>query len=197
MSTQEAIENTSAGCRKQSVRSAVIRATAFGAGFAAVLVIAAGVAPSKLAKEKPWNSKAISARFIEFSTLGQTGIFRYSLSNHSANDFSVSNESVKIHFKQDTYLRSADGLSTIPRDVFLPAGQQIELDIVLPLVALDPQFAVLDAGDRAAIIKHLSELPPGQDAKVHRLVREELKKLDGFVLFDRSLRIKLDLPRGW
>lgn len=166
-----------------------LRFAAFGAGFAMMLsVIAGGVVLYNrvLKPEKPWNQNAIraiatgSVYSVESDRL--VGDFRYSLQNTTDKDYKPPSDSrLMLRLAQDMSYRDAPNM-TWEHNLYIPAGQKVNVSIMLPIMYSDFNFSQQKANDE----KQLSAF-----------VDRRLAELDGFVLFDAANRYKVDFPNGW
>ena len=135
---------------------------------------------------RPSESEAITATYVgievdEIDQAHATLFFSYDLENNTDIDYRLANI-------PDVYIvaRGTDG-SLSPEEAlrlsyptFLPAKQRVRI-------------AIEDARSFA----WLPESDPGSDDKLKNFVRERLRNIAGFVLFDQVDHIQIELPSGW
>jgi len=167
----------------------LLRGIGAGAGFAITLSAIVGIwlwYSNRPKPEMPWNTSAIKATStrllysIEQDKL--VGDFRYSLENTTKRDYRLpANADLMVRLAQDMSYRNASNMS-FERDLYIPAGQKVNISITLPVMYSDFNFSREKANDE----KQLSVF-----------VDRRLAEIDGFALFDPTNRYKVDFPNGW
>ena len=71
---------------------------------------------------------------------------------------------------------------TWDQNLYIPAGQKVNISVTLPIMYSDFNFSKEKAHDE-------KQLTPFMDRR--------LAEIDGFVLFDPTNRYKIDFPNGW
>jgi hypothetical protein len=164
-----------------------IKATGFGAGFALILVILAGIGIwywNRPKPPKPWNTQAITASFDRMDVSIKNGIleigFFYSLQNNTDYDYTINGEGA-------LFLRTLNSGNLEPTghfakrvEVFVPAKHRAGYDVVrLYTVGKDAPDSVKTTDG------------------INTFFYKEFHNVDGFVLFDQSNRYEITLPNGW
>jgi hypothetical protein len=170
-------------------KTVLLKSIGVGAGFVGMLsVIAGGVVwySHRPRPEKPWNEFAIKASSTEtvFSLESDraVGDFRYTLQNTTDRDYKLpADAKVMLRLAQDMSYRDVPDM-TWDQNLYIPAGQKVNVSIKLPIMYSDYNFSKAKADDE-------KQLAPFLDRR--------LAEIDGFVLFDRTNRYKVDLPNGW
>lgn len=163
---------------------------AFGAGFAVALSTMACLLlwySNRPKPEKAWNQTAIKATAatgsqfrVESDKL--VGDFRYSLQNATDTDYRLPNNAkLMVKLAQDLGYRDAPNM-TWEQGLYIPAGQKVNVSIILPIMYSDFNFSEKQANDQ----KELSAF-----------IDRRLAEIDGFVLFDPTSRYKVEFPNGW
>jgi hypothetical protein len=86
-----------------------------------------------------------------------------------------------VRLAQDMSYRDVPNM-TWEQNLFIPAGQKVNVSIMLPIMYADYNFSQQKANDE-------KQLSPFVDRR--------LAEIDGFVLFDSTDRYKVDFPNGW
>jgi hypothetical protein len=168
----------------------VLTTAGFGGGFAVLLAVLIGGVlwyQGRPQIEREWNTAAIKATFkdlrVTTSTPKPKFIFSYSLENTTDFDYSIDDKSqvlVMATLPEGKGLEPSESLSLSPT-VYIPAKQKVVL-------------SVFKEGE-------YNEAYPERDRdnleKLAPYMGKQLKKLDGFVLFDKTRRYKIILPNGW
>lgn len=163
-------------------KKTVSQAAAFGAAFALVLCIVGGawIWYAKSPHPTAWNSAAIRATFkdLTLSTSQQPPKehFSYLLENTTDVDYALDPSTVLVMaaLPDGKGLEQDDTLSLSAREI--PARQKVVVSI-----SRDMDYQ----GD------------PNDNDKLSEVTTRQLKKIDGFVLFDKVHRYKIILPNGW
>jgi|SRR6267142_233019 len=170
-------------------RIVILKFVAFGAGFAIMAgAIAAGALwySRRPRPEKPWNQSAIKASSTQtlFSIQSDraVGDFRYSLQNTTDRDYKLpADTTIMLRLAQDMSYRQVPDM-TWDHNLYIPAGQKVNVSISLPIIYSDYNFSKAKADDE-------KQLAPFMNSR--------LAEIDGFVLFDPTNRYKVDFPNGW
>lgn len=170
-------------------KAVLLKSVGVGVGFALTLAAIVGIViwnSGRPKPEKPWNQAAIKATStgllysIESDRLA--GDFRYSLQNMTGKDYRLPSDSrLMVRLAQDMSYRDVPNM-TWEQNLFIPAGQKVNVSIRLPIMYSDFNFSQQKANDE-------KQLPPFVDRR--------LTEIDGFVLFDSTNRYKVDFPNGW
>ena len=170
------------------MKPTVIKAAAFGAGFALIAgAIVAGVYwwVTRRDSDARWNSTALRATLSDIDVWQDVGTagtpseegsleFTYVVHNQSGRDYSTTGASVVIMARRPDGLAASEKAIVVGYPIFIPSGERVAVKISIPYGrALGPIEANTD---------------------VRRRVREKLPKLAGFVLFDRATRYQIDFP---
>jgi hypothetical protein len=168
---------------------ALLKFAAFGAGFVVMLcAIAAGVLwySHRPKPGKPWNETAIKATstgtLFTIQADRALGDFRYSLQNTTDRDYRLpSDAKIMLRLPKDMSYRDVPNM-TWNHDLYIPAGQKVNVSITLPIMYSDFNFTKAMADDE-------KQLAPFMDRR--------MSEIDGFALFDPTNRYKVDFPCGW
>lgn len=199
------------------LKSRLFLAAAGGAGAAFALAAFVTVGLWFMLRPKPlkaWNTQALKASLDSIDTEGERDnlVFEYMVENTTSSDYRVSSAgelSVAARLtaqKGLTMDREQKGLR-LDYPIFIPAGQRVRLTVHL----MEYSYSSENVIDKA--IRGTAEgpwekyrVPPAAGAdtttqkhreEVKAYVAEELKNLDGFVIFDESHRYEIELPRDW
>lgn len=172
-----------------SWKIAVLKFAAFGAGFVITLcIIAGGVMwySHRPRPEKPWNQTAIKAAptgtTFSIQSDRAVGDFRYSLQNTTDKDYRIPVDAkIMVRLPEDMSYKDAANMNW-DHDLYIPAGQKVNIGISLPIMYSDFNFTKAMADDE-------KQLGPFMDRR--------LSEIDGFALFDPTNRYKVDFPNGW
>lgn len=174
----------------------LLRSTGFGAGFALVIVSAISLYSWRSSRPKEWSSTAITARptQLEEQTSGEDVhfLFRYALTNNTANDYRVVAPSSGVLMEQlagDASLLKAENASW-DGDVQIPARQSVN-------VVFDVTVHLSDYNTTA---EKLAGPNPNQgeiSEEYSRFLGKRLKEINGLVLLDYSNRYRIELPENW
>lgn len=160
-----------------------------GVGFALTVAAIVGIViwhNGRPKPEKPWNQAAIKATptglVYTVKSDRLAGDFRYSLQNTTDKDYRLPSDSrLMVRLAQDMSYRDAPNM-TWEQNLFIPAGQKVNVSVMLPIMYSDFNFSKQKADDE-------KQLSPFVDRR--------LSEIDGFVLFDSTNRYKVDFPNGW
>jgi hypothetical protein len=168
----------------------VLKFVAFGAGFAIMAgAIAAGALwySRRPRPEKPWNQSAIKASsytqaLASIESDRAVGDFRYTLQNTTDRDYKLpADATIMVRLAQDMSYREVPDM-TSDHNLYIPAGQKVNVSITLPIRYSDYNFSKAKADD---------------DKQLAPFMNSRLAEIDGFVLFDPTNRYKVDFPNGW
>jgi len=174
------------------MKVALIKAFAFGSGFALTIALVGGAALwylSRPSPPEPWNDKALNAVLSDIEVWqdmpDRTGRpadqgfveFVYIVENRLDKDYSTDGASIKAMVRRPDGLVSSDDAIKVKYPIFIPSGQKVAVTVSIPYaVALGPIE---------------------KDTDMRKTVREKLPKLSGFVLFDQGARYQIELPKDW
>ena len=179
------------------MKSTLLRAFTFGVGFALVVGLLGSLFlwySSRPAREEPWNADAFSASLstidawedaqgpwkdYQTKQMSKSGTleFTYIVENKSGKDYSTDGASVIAMVRRPDGLASSEEAINVKYPIFIPTGQKVAVVIGIPY------GGVLGRVDK--------------NTDLRKAVREHLPKLTGFVLFDKSKRYQIELPKGW
>jgi hypothetical protein len=168
-----------------SLKRAIFIGLSFGAGFAIMLWYQS--------RPKPWNTKAITASYINADTEGKLKliVFYYYMTNNTNYDYIIQDNkniylAIKLKNKDINGKKADDSMATIDYPLFIPAKHSLQIQLHLLYSGPDKTQTVQTRED---ISKYHKE--------VEAYVSKELSDLDGFVIFDENNHYKIDFPRGW
>lgn len=135
----------------------------------------------------PENSKAITATYVgtrltQVDKTHATLLFSYDLENNTGMDYhlaDVPDVFVMARFKKDGSLTQERTLG-LSYPVALPARQRVRM-------AIEEQYP----------FAWPAALDPGLDDKLKSFVKGRLENIGGFVLFDETDHLQVELPSGW
>ena len=171
-----------------------ISATA-GAGFALTLAAIIGVALFYESRPKPavpWNRNAIKATFDYLDTKNDGTLqFNYVLENTADADYSLEDMSdveMMAKLERQKSLTAAGDTVETELPIFLPSHRRLTFD-----------FSIREYKYPGSPLKKSATREERQEyrEKVAEYVRDNLKNLEGFVLYDKATRYEIDFPKGW
>jgi hypothetical protein len=140
-----------------------------------------------------WNTADITAQFAELVWAEDDNhkpdgmIFTYTLENHTNHDYSVrQDDALKLFVKSsnnELVETGWDRVGFVP--VLVPANTKVRVDLV-------STFKYGDVWDYAAATYKTDE-----QKGLAKLVTSKRPQLSGFVLFDETHRVKIDMPKAW
>lgn len=142
---------------------------------------------------KPWDTKSLTATFDEIRVEGEQNhlVFYYAVENHTDTDYKLDDVSA-VETHTTAKLARSNSYSLFRKNpgirlpVFIPAHKRA-------LFPLEITYSYQKAEDRNATSTQRSEFRNA----VKNYVNTEMPNLDGFSLFDESLRYEIDFPPGW
>lgn len=172
-----------------------IVSSSFGAGFAIMLSLIAGLIFWYQSQPKAWDKIAITAIYDHLDTKkkDKTFIFYYSLVNNTNIDYRFSKDSdvhvmAKLH-KQESLSGNDPNFLTVESPLFLPSKQRIRFGINLQ-IHYEYKGEALKSDSSPEDRKKYRK-------KLEDYVNKEMSNLDGFVIFDDKNRFQIDFPKGW
>jgi hypothetical protein len=163
----------------------VLKAAAFGAGFAVVAAIFLGVTlwwSGRPPKPKPWDSKSITATFITAKSYGGADSyfeFEYGLKNNTDGDYRLP-EKLTVMSKNGSDTLQEVAAPWTPVNVFVPSHQTIDYKLTISYKSL--------FGDRT---------PDPDRAKEIDFLNQQMQNSKGYVIFDEVNRYEIDFPSGF
>jgi hypothetical protein len=169
----------------------IVGATLAGASLVIILlIIGLELNISRARASQGWKVNSIQARYVqtalkEIDPEHAVLLLTYDLENHTDRDFRLPprGESGEIiimsRLKSDGSLSQQDPMQ-LPYPVYLPARQKARISIELA-----HPFKWPSAGDSAP------------DDRFRDFVKQRLRNVAGFVLFDEADRCEVELPRAW
>ena len=171
----------------------LLRAAGFGGGFAIVAAIIVGIAvwsSARPAKPKPWNIKAVTAKYDGLSVTNGSLKVWYALENNTDDDFRIeSDEGVHLgaELKEPKALSFTDKEhTTTDYPIYVPARRNVRFAI--NVVFLKPEI-----GAEGTTEDEKSDYR----TKLAQFALTSLPNVDYFVLMDDNSRDEIDLPTGW
>lgn len=177
-----------------------LRAAGFGAGAVLTAAVCLGLFvwyKSRPAKPKPWNRSAIAAQFYRVST-GSEGDskleFEYILENETDRDYHLQSYETpriagKVHDTNSLVGFDDQDEFSLKLPIFVPAHQKTRISLTLPSYGFSSPVHLSNSSSDDERRKYY--------AAVAAHVTQRMSNLDGFVVFDESLRYQIDLPNGW
>jgi hypothetical protein len=138
---------------------------------------------------KAWDTKSITATFDSVLTEGDqnTWVFYYSLSNNTDRDYRLDATSATFMstIRGNTLSNTSPDFETFDTSLYIPSNHRLRfaVHVKFPYGLKDP---IEDDAAHATWKKQLLEF-----------VKKEAPNLNGWVLFDRTNRYEIVLPRGW
>jgi hypothetical protein len=179
----------------QSQRSLQARLTQFlaiGAGFGVAVVLLGSFAIWWSSRPKPWNSSAVLASVQKATDIVDDKgspisiTLTISFQNTTSRDYTLSpSEDVEIMFRTAQGLRHADG-AKLSTPLFVPSGDRAIAHLDIPVDPLLELFIETHGGATATA--------------THEAKRSESlfpSEVTSIVVFDRTNRYAIDLPRKW
>src|SRR5215813_5320923 len=169
-----------------TVKKLIIISASAGASFAVVLASLSALLFWWESRPKPWNSQAISATFetIRASGEDQNIIFRYTLRNNTNADYlieSMNGISLMAKLEEPASLSEIAGAAfKCLTPLFLPARESVLFEI-----ESIPGFKGKIKTDRGTDQESTKE-------ELIAFLNKEMRNLNGFVLFDKARRYKID-----
>jgi hypothetical protein len=173
-----------------------IKAAGFGAGFALMLAVLAGVGLwywNRPKPPKPWDTQAITAEYIKADVEGDknTLVFSYTLQNNTDLDYRVEDASaitLGAKLKQENSI-SLGGPDSFAADypIFIPAHGRTRFRLHLPAYPYENREKANATDDE----EH--DFYTG----LAQYLTNHTANLDGFFLFDNAKRIEIIFPSGW
>jgi hypothetical protein len=170
----------------------LLRSLGFGAGFAVVLCVAAGIFlwnQGRPKPPKPWSRQAVTAEYDFASTDDDNKIFfYYTVQNNTESDYRLDSDSqveLAVRLKTEKAFDSSGKVLTLEYPVFIPAKGRARVKVKIPQAY--PEHDRQETSDE--LYEHRS--------KVAKYVAKEATNLDGFVLFDTTSKYEIDFPSGW
>lgn len=178
--------------KKEFRKRLFIKAAGFGAGFALVFALSAGVGTWYIKHSKhikPWNNQVLKA---EFRSIGKTDsdtfAFQYVVENTSDNDYTLrSMAGVNLGVSSVGYVAMCNdcaSLTLIP--LFIPAHKKVLMPVQL---------------NSAIPLELKTELSRGkqedEDNIVLNYIKTHYQRFGGFVLYDENTRYEIDFPPAW
>lgn len=165
-----------------------------GAILAAGLVILSVVWYSARPKHPaPWNGTAIKARYDKLDTgatsHGQEEIrFYYVVTNETGSDYKVEQADLitMMGKLEDERSLLKEERITIDCPFFIPAKQSALLTIHVPNFGFKEAKPDRQGNEYEKYVE-----------KLIQYVNEDMRNLDGFVLYDNSTRYQINFPNGW
>ncbi len=174
-----------------------IKAAGFGAGFALMLAVLAGVGIwywNRPKPPKPWNDQAIKAEFdyadAEVEGEKNTLVVFYTLENKTDFDYTISDTTeMKIGAqleRQNSFSVNNDGYVRSDLPLFVPAHGRVRYAVHLAYPY--PEREDLNASpDESHDFK----------TRVAQFMTKEFTNLDGFTIYDERARFKIVFSGGW
>ncbi|HEY5329913.1 MAG TPA: hypothetical protein VIJ79_08530 [Acidobacteriaceae bacterium] len=164
----------------------LLRAAGFGGGFAIVgAIILCGIIwwADKPPKDKPFNTKAISAKYSGLGFQRRSDdfhlIFEYSLHNNTDKDYRLpSNSALMIVNPENGGLQKVAD-TTWDTDTVVPVGQTVNLKFDVPYKLADYNLQPSDYSD----------------SKDVEFAGRRLKEINGIKVFDYTDRYEIDCPK--
>jgi hypothetical protein len=167
-------------------KAIALKAAGFGAGLAIALCAILGGWVWYSSRPIPWNKSAIKATFTSLQYQAQQDAFvmefRYSVENVTVKDFTLSTNRVVLRRMSDGKGYASDLDAEIVGDVFIPAGQKMNVLIRVPYKYEDLNTSLKEQLD---------------EKKSGTFADQRLAHLDGFGLFDKRNKYEIDFPNGW
>jgi hypothetical protein len=179
-------------------KSVLLRSVGFGVGFAVTLCVATGAwfwysgRPKPLQPPIPWNASAITAEYDYVTTKGDKNYleFNYVLQNNTDFDYrleSMVGNDLSVQLKRSRSFAQFGGLKdALEFPIFVPAKSRTRVSITIPYAYTGKQKGNLTREDLDRY-----------DTDVAKFATEQFSNLDGFVMFDNSIRYKIEFPAGW
>jgi hypothetical protein len=191
----------------------LLKVVGFGAGFAIVACLVAGILNWHLTQPKPptpWNTVAIKAEFCRLtaSSDGSNLQIEYVLENTTDEDYRcVDSQSRQSLLKIAAMLQDKSDLTfnfeglQLNCPIVIPPKQKASIIVTLPSNGY-PNFSRelnKDASSdevgiymfRQAVLALIGPIP------VSEWINQKMPNLNGFVLFDETRRYQIILPPGW
>lgn len=178
--------------RMPTMKEHFIRFFGFGVGTGLALALAfLAIAwwDSRPAKPKPWDTKAVTASYINFRVNDDHDFdFSYSFRNNTDQDITLVDDSALLRIVGKTSegdLAECDKCITLKSSSFIPAHKSTQVSLLLH----DKSPSGSDAGSS----------PEATQAHKQALqyLRDDYKRLDGFEIFDETRRIEIVMAPGW
>lgn len=172
--------------KRQTAKKWFFRAAGFGAGFAVAIAVIVGIFAwysSRPKPEKPWNTKAITAAYEGLASREEEKsiylMLTYSLENTTDSDYRIPGNT-KMMLRRNKGNLEEVGKDLVIWDTFIPSHHKVVYKFSVPVGDI---FDVVKANkNESEMIKFLSE---------------QLKQIDGFVMFDELNRYEIVFPSGW
>ncbi len=171
----------------------LIKAAGFGAGFALMLCLIAGVGFwywNRPKPPKPWNNKAIKAEYYNARAVDDNRLaFAYVLENTTDTDYSLDTETLiqVTGFLEDTGSVIVGNDIKLNYPVFVPAKHKSKIVVTTP-----------DYGFSGRIMENASDdQRHAFNLSVSKHVALKMANLNGFTIFDELNKYEIVLPNGW
>lgn len=166
----------------------LLRAAAFGGGFAVVASLLLGGAIWLLNRPKQWSDQALTAKPTSL-IMQQTGErvrleFQYALTNHTATEYELPSPDLGALMRKLPNERSFDKMTGATWDgtIRIPPQQSVAVTFVM-------HYDFSDYNTSAAELE--------RESNITKFVGRRLQDIDGFVFFDYAAKYKITMPKNW
>jgi len=134
-----------------------------------------------------WDAKALQAHFSELGiSIGDVAVvsFAYTVENTTPKDYAADKESELVLMKRLSSGKGIEIADSVNWDqrLYIPSGQKMRVVFNVP-------FSYQDAYTRDEMKNDIE--------KLNSFYRNRTADFDGFVIFDKVRRYRIDFPNGW
>jgi hypothetical protein len=174
----------------------LLKSLGVGVGIGVGVAISVGVYAwyaSRPKPQKPWDAKAISAKFEHADTKGEDHhlTFLYSMENHTDLDYKIETANLRVSAviaPEDSLFGGTGEVKFGDASVFLPAKQRVLITLELP------NYTYRGA---EVLLHDTSEDRKKYRDAVQKYVDDASPRLNGFAAFDEINRYRINFPNGW
>lgn len=167
-----------------------------GIGFGAIIAVVAVISTYSwyFSRPKPWDTKSITCNFDRVMTEGEydTYVINYTMQNNTKDDYILTDNSdfvLAAKLKKQKSISpdySDNKIISIDKPVFVPAQQRTHFNVHLNYPS---KLGAINYDDNIARDKYLKAIKSE--------LSKELPNIDGFMIYDKTTKYQIDLPRGW